>query len=132
MGKSDTQIKCGACGEWSWIPVDFFPENARNIIYRGLQCPKCDFVTLLVSKPGEGIGIVDSTPTFAVTGRAFGYYFPPFPFIPEDLEELTTRTLKARKKTKKNKRRWKIVYKGKMKEENESTTRRTTKHRKVT
>lgn len=121
MGWEDTQIQCQVCGAYSALPYDFFPDEARSQIYRGLECPNCRNITLLVYTPSRGVDIVEASSTYALGEKMFGYYFPPFSAVPVgivDTEEMKERiregAAKRRKPTKRNKRRWKIVYKGKL------------------
>jgi hypothetical protein len=121
MGWENTQVQCQVCGAWSTLPSDFFPDEARSQIYRGLQCLNCDNVTLLLYTPSRGVDVVEASSTYSMGEQMFGYFFPPFANMPIGIipiEEMRARVregaTKQRKPTKRNKRRWKIIYKGKL------------------
>lgn len=131
----ESEINCEACGAWMTLPNDFFPDDARSQIYRALQCPNCTNMTMLCYTPNRGIDVVEPLSTYSMGEEMFGYFFPPFPMAivpmtPLELRALERDTVKQRKRTKRNKRRWKIVYKGKLGED-ASPTRHTTPNRKI-
>src|SRR3989338_1125691 len=122
MGWGERQIKCGVCEAWVNLPDDFFPDDPRNVIYRALPCPKCGNLTMLCYTPGSGPAVIDSASTYLAGSEPFGYVFSPFPMgiIPislDDVVEMEREMKKNRKRTKRNKRRWKIIYKGKLGED---------------
>ena len=122
MEWGDTQTKCELCGAWVALPDDFFPDDPRSVIYRALPCPNCENLTMLCYTPGSGIATIDTASAYRMGDAMFGYFFPAYPIgiIPSSLEEMADserEVVKQRKRAKRNKRRWKIIYKGKLGED---------------